>query len=193
MTNLTKRALADALKELLSRRTLDRITVQDVSDAANVSRKTFYYHFHDIYDLMEWLVVDECSHLGNPATGAVDWVREVADALNYAQENRGWVLNVYQSVEREQLERILRKIVQPYVEADFDRTVNGRPVDPDDRAFAMDIYTYGLTGLFLNWVGEGMQGDTVFLEDKLSRLFRNSLEGIAERCVRQKTNSGETN
>ena len=63
MTNLTKRALADSLKKLLSRRPMDRITVQDVTDDAAVSRKTFYYHFHDIYDLMEWLVVDE----GTPA------------------------------------------------------------------------------------------------------------------------------
>ena len=52
----------------------------------------------------------------------------MADVLNYARENRGWVLNVYQSVEREQLERILHKIVGPYVENGFDQAVNGRPV-----------------------------------------------------------------
>ena len=69
MTNLTKRALADSLKKLLSRRPMDRITVQDVTDDAAVSRQTFYYHFHDIYDLMEWLVVDECSQFSSPWSG----------------------------------------------------------------------------------------------------------------------------
>ena len=177
MTNLTKRALADSLKKLLSRRPMDRITVQDVTDDAAVSRKTFYYHFHDIYDLMEWLVVDECSHFGSPANGSVDWIREVADALNYARENRGWVLNVYQSVEREQLERILHKIVGPYVENGFDQAVNGRPVVEEDRKFALAIYTHGITSIFLDWVSAGMRSDTVFLED--------SLAGIAERCVAQ--------
>ena len=185
MTNLTKRALADSLKKLLSRRPMDRITVQDVTDDAAVSRKTFYYHFHDIYDLMEWLVVDECSHFGSPANGSVDWIREVADALNYARENRGWVLNVYQSVEREQLERILHKIVGPYVENGFDQAVNGRPVVEEDRKFALAIYTHGITGIFLDWVSAGMRSDTVFLEDNLAHLFQNSLAGIAERCVAQ--------
>ncbi len=185
MTNLTKRALADSLKKLLSRRPMDRITVQDVTDDAAVSRKTFYYHFHDIYDLMEWLVVDECSHFGSPANGSVDWIREVADALNYARENRGWVLNVYQSVEREQLERILHKIVGPYVENGFDQAVNGRPVEEEDREFALAIYTHGITGIFLDWVSAGMRSDTVFLEDNLAHLFQNSLAGIAERCVVQ--------
>lgn len=185
MTNLTKRALADSLKKLLSRRPMDRITVQDVTDDAAVSRKTFYYHFHDIYDLMEWLVVDECSHFGSPANGSVDWIREVADVLNYARENRGWVLNVYQSVEREQLERILHKIVGPYVENGFDQAVNGRPVVEEDRKFALAIYTHGITGIFLDWVSAGMRSDTVFLEDNLAHLFQNSLAGIAERCVVQ--------
>ena len=41
MTNLTKRALADSLKKLLSRRPMDRITVQDVTDDAAVSITTF--------------------------------------------------------------------------------------------------------------------------------------------------------
>ena len=185
MTNLTKRALADSLKKLLSRRPMDRITVQDVTDDAAVSRKTFYYHFHDIYDLMEWLVVDECSHFGSPANGSVDWIREVADVLNYVRENRGWVLNVYQSVEREQLERILHKIVGPYVENGFDQAVNGRPVVEEDRKFALAIYTHGITGIFLDWVSAGMRSDTVFLEDNLAHLFQNSLAGIAERCVAQ--------
>lgn len=185
MTNLTKRALADSLKKLLSRRPMDRITVQDVTDDAAVSRKTFYYHFHDIYDLMEWLVVDECSHFGSPANGSVDWICEVADVLNYARENRGWVLNVYQSVEREQLERILHKIIGPYVENGFDQAVNGRPVVEEDRKFALAIYTHGITGIFLDWVSAGMRSDTVFLEDNLAHLFQNSLAGIAERCVVQ--------
>ena len=130
-------------------------------------------------------MVDECSHFSSPANGSVDWIREVADVLNYARENRGWVLNVYQSVEREQLERILHKIIGPYVENGFDQAVNGRPVVEEDRKFALAIYTHGITGIFLDWVSAGMRSDTVFLEDNLAHLFQNSLAGIAERCVAQ--------
>ena len=54
MSNLTKRALAASLKKLLERAPLDKITIQDLVDDAEVSRKTFYYHFQDIYALMEW-------------------------------------------------------------------------------------------------------------------------------------------
>ena len=113
MTNLTKRAMADALKQLLQKHSLDHITIQDVTDAAQVSRKTFYYHFHDIYDLVEWLLVEDCKILTQNHTDSGIWVRDVAIALNYATENRGWLLSIYQSMERPQLEGILRKIVGP--------------------------------------------------------------------------------
>ena len=53
MAHSTRNDLADALRQLLSDRSLDKITVQNIADAANVSRKTFYYHFQDVYDLLE--------------------------------------------------------------------------------------------------------------------------------------------
>ena len=87
------------------------------------------------------------------------------------------------------LERILHKIVGPYVENGFDQVVNGRPVAEEDRKFALAIYTHGITGIFLDWVSAGMRSDTVFLEDNLAHLFQNSLAGIAERCVAQQAGS----
>ena len=59
MANTTKRMLSMSLKKLLSKTTLDSITIQDITDDAEVSRKTFYYHFQDIYDLLRWMFQEE--------------------------------------------------------------------------------------------------------------------------------------
>ena len=59
LSNITKRMLSLSLKKLLSRTTLDNITVQAVTEDAEVSRKTFYYHFHDVYDLLKWTLTEE--------------------------------------------------------------------------------------------------------------------------------------
>lgn len=183
MTNLTKRAMADALKQLLQKHSLDHITIQDVTDAAQVSRKTFYYHFHDIYDLVEWLLVEDCKILTQNHTDSGIWVRDVAIALNYATENRGWLVSIYQSMDRLQLEGILRKIVGPLMEASFEEALGDRPVQEEDRRFVLDIFTYGFTGLFLSWVGDGMRNDAAFLQDKLVRFFADSIKLMADRCV----------
>lgn len=52
----TKRVLADSLKRLLSERALGDITVQDIADASDLSRSTFYKHFEDKYDLVGWML-----------------------------------------------------------------------------------------------------------------------------------------
>ena len=54
MLNTTKIALEDSLKRLLLRKPLDKITITDITTDCGISRMTFYYHFKDIYDLVEW-------------------------------------------------------------------------------------------------------------------------------------------
>ena len=52
-TMKTRRALAEALAELLAAKELHRITVQEIADKADVNRVTFYHHYQDVYDLYE--------------------------------------------------------------------------------------------------------------------------------------------
>ena len=54
MSNLTKIALSNALKELLAHKSLEKITVTELTRACGLNRMTFYYHFQDIYELAEW-------------------------------------------------------------------------------------------------------------------------------------------
>ena len=73
MANTTKRMLSLSLKKLLEKNTLDNITIQDITDDAEVSRKTFYYHFQDIYALLEWTLSEDCRHLLESKVKRGDW------------------------------------------------------------------------------------------------------------------------
>ena len=67
-SNITKKALAESLKELGSTRILDKITVADITEHCGVNRQTFYYHFNDKYEL------DLQSGTGNsPDKGSYFW------------------------------------------------------------------------------------------------------------------------
>ena len=55
MAIATKKLLADGLKELLEKKTLDKITVKELVATCGVNRQTFYYNFQDIYELLEWI------------------------------------------------------------------------------------------------------------------------------------------
>ena len=63
MTNQGKNAidlvLAESLKELAATRPIDKITIKEITDRAGVIRPTFYNHFQDKYELLEWIVENE--------------------------------------------------------------------------------------------------------------------------------------
>ncbi len=61
MSQTTKRALEASLKNLLLKKPLDKITIQDIADDCGISRMTFYYHFKDIYDLVEWSCMEDAT------------------------------------------------------------------------------------------------------------------------------------
>ena len=58
-SNLMKKALAQSFKELVKRHPFEKVGVNDICEACQVSRKTFYYHFQDKYALMEWIFQTE--------------------------------------------------------------------------------------------------------------------------------------
>ena len=54
-SNITKKALAAALKSLMQTQAFEKISVGEICEMCELSRKSFYYHFKDKYDLVEWI------------------------------------------------------------------------------------------------------------------------------------------
>ena len=113
MANTTKRMLSMSLKKLLSKTTLDSITIQDITDDAEVSRKTFYYHFQDIYDLLDWTLQEDIHRLIVNEIELDNWEESIAALFAYMQANRLLILNTFHSLERDTLEREVFKLLLP--------------------------------------------------------------------------------
>ena len=60
-SSTTKRALEESLKRMLLKKPLDKITIRDITEDCGISRMAFYYHFHDIYELVEWACIEDAS------------------------------------------------------------------------------------------------------------------------------------
>ena len=64
VSQTTKRALEASLKKLLLQKPLHKITINDITEDCGVNRMTFYYHFKDIYDLVDWIMVEDAAKRG---------------------------------------------------------------------------------------------------------------------------------
>ena len=58
-STITKRALAQALKDLMTDQPFEKISVAEICESCGMNRKSFYYHFRDKYDLVEWIFDSE--------------------------------------------------------------------------------------------------------------------------------------
>jgi AcrR family transcriptional regulator len=59
MSKYTKLALGESLKRLLQKKPLSKITITEIVEDCGLNRMTFYYHFKDIYELLEWVCVED--------------------------------------------------------------------------------------------------------------------------------------
>ena len=176
MANTTKRMLSMSLKKLLSKTTLDSITIQDITDDAEVSRKTFYYHFQDIYDLLDWTLQEDIHRLIANEIDLDNWEESIA-------ANRLLILNAFHSLERDTLEREVFKLLSPLLHRLFSAQSGFDRLCEADQDFIVSVYGLGIAGLLLRWIGTNMLAPPEPLIRQLYRLADGSLEGIVQRFL----------
>ena len=110
MSQMTKRALVASLKELMVEKPLDKITVTDLTEHCGVNRMTFYYHFKDIYDLVEWACVEEATRALAGKKTYDTWQQGFLQILQSLQKDKVFYINVYHSISREYIEQYLYKL-----------------------------------------------------------------------------------
>ena len=176
MSQITKRALAESLKKLLLEKPLDRITVSDITEDCGVSRMTFYYHFKDVYDLIEWTWLQEAERALDGQKTYDTWQQGFLQIFQLVQENRAFVMNLYHSISREQVERYLYRLTYQLLIGVVEEKSAGMSVRDEDKKFIADFYKYAFVGLMLDWIRGGMKGEPQVLIDRLSVLIRGDVE-----------------
>ena len=89
----TRQMLAQALKELMKTSPLEKISVGDITQQAGVGRNTFYYHFKDKYDLVNWIFETESAQLLDSSAPADDWGDFLGQLDSYIRQNFSFYKN----------------------------------------------------------------------------------------------------
>ena len=169
MSQVTKRALEQSLKNLLLKKPLTKITVGDIADDCGINRMTFYYHFKDIYDLVEWSCLEDAKRALDENKTYETW-----------QANKPFILNVYRCVHREQVEKYLQPLVDRLLLDVVDEEAGEMTVRAEDRQFIAQVYSYIFIGLMLDWIKDDMREDPQQLVDRLAKLIKGSMaEGLS--------------
>ena len=175
MSQTTKRALEASLKNLLLKKPLDKITIQDIADDCGISRMTFYYHFKDIYDLVEWSCMEDATRALAGKKTYSTWQQGFLQIFEAVQENRPFIMNVYHSVSREQVERYLYEITYGLLIGVVEEAAAGMQVREEDKKFIADFYKFAFVGLMLDWIKNGMRQEPRQIVGRLSTLIHGDI------------------
>ena len=176
MPNRTKEMLAESLMKLLARRTLDKITIQDIVDDCGYNRQTFYYHFHDIYDLIDWIfaaqtqeLIEKCRACGSLDVG-------VEAVIAYMRGNRRLILNILRSVNGEKLLDNLYRSAQSIVLSALENHPGVQELSAEYRELVAEAFKYALAGLLIDWMRAGIPEDRVHKIRTMKAVYIGTLE-----------------
>jgi probable dihydroxyacetone kinase regulator len=175
MSKYTKNALGESLKKLLLKKPLNKITVTEIVEDCGVNRMTFYYHFHDIFDLLEWVCLKDAEREIEEQRSSSSWEEALLHIFAKILNNKAFVTNIYQSVSKDYLERYIYRVS----EAIFIRIIEERDLDSSlndkDKKFIASYYKHAFLGILLNWIEDDMQDDPKEIIEKLSILAKGDL------------------
>ena len=148
----TKKMLSAALKNAMKNKPLSKITVSEIIQACGVNRKTFYYHFQDIYALLKWTLEQEAVEVLKNFDLLVDAEDAVSFVIDYVEANQHILNCAYDSMGRTEMRHFFVADFIDIVSTVIDRaeTDAGLQVDCQFKRFLADFYTEALTGMLIN-------------------------------------------
>lgn len=181
MSQITKRALVQSLKNLLQQKPLSKITISDITEDCGISRMTFYYHFKDIYDLVEWACAEDAARALQNKKTYDTWQQGFVQIFHAVRENKVFVMNVYRCVNREQVEKYLVPLTDQLIMGVITERAAGMTVREADQQFIAQVYSYAFVGIMLDWIRDDMRADPEELVNRLAMVIRGGITQALER------------
>lgn len=148
----TKLTLCNSLKKIMKQKPFSKITVSELIKDCNLNRKTFYYHFEDIYGLLKWMLEQETFEIVKQFDLLVDYEDVFNFVIDYVEKNAYFLNCIYDSVGRDELKRFLYQ--------DFIGVINTLVLDTEKklelevedsfRDFVCNFYTEAIAGMLID-------------------------------------------
>ena len=152
----TKKKIAEAFKNLVKTDSFDSITITDITNECDLNRLTFYYHFKDKYDLLNWIFYTEVIKPVRENIEAANWAERLLSVLRGMKDNKDYYDKVI-SYERldfwNYLFDVAKEIMTDTIRA---KNVNGE-ISESDVLFLAYFFAFGVSGSIFDWAAQGMQ------------------------------------
>lgn len=184
----TKKKLATSLKKFMMSKSLNKITVTDIIKDCGVNRKTFYYHFENIYDLLKWILEQEAFQVVKNFDLMVDYKEAILFVINYVEDNAHILACAYDTLGREEMRHFLYQDFISIVKTIIDNVEKelGLCVEKEFKHFVCNLCTEAIAGTLIEWFKNPQKQYKNQLVEYLSIIFRSLLPEILKNSPNNK-------
>lgn len=178
----TKQMLADALKAAMKTKKLSKVTVSELISACNINRKTFYYHFQDIYALLKWTLEQEAIDVIKKFDLIVNTEEAIRFVMDYAEKNDYIISGAFDSMGYEEIKRFFHNDLFAVI---YETIGNGEKklnvqLDPQFKQFLAEFYTEASASMLIEWTKNNITQDKETVIQNILSIFKISLPSILQ-------------
>jgi len=176
----TKKMVAASLKKAMKHKPFSKITVSEIIADCGVNRKTFYYHFEDIYALLTWMFEEEAIDIVKQFDLLTDYEQAIRFVMDYVEQNEYLVNCACHSISRDEMKRFFYAdfvgIVSSVIDAAEVNLEKKLPIE--FKKFAAVFYTEALAGMLIDWVREKETRDKEKTLIYLSAIIKTAIDSL---------------
>lgn len=174
-SQITKRALATSIKQLMEKVPLAKISIQEIVDNCGLNRQTFYYHFKDKFDLVNWVYYNEAVKSVSDYSNYEHWSDGIRKVFLYLLENKTFYINALNTPGQNAFDGYLFDVTHQLIMKVAEDVSSGMGISDADKNFIADFYTYAFVGITVRWVKNGMKESPETISDRIKDIVDGSL------------------
>lgn len=176
----TKWALVEALKHAMEKKPLSKITVTELVTECKINRKTFYYYFENIYDLLKWMLEQEAIEIVKQFDFIINPEEAFRFVMEYIAKNKHILNCAYDSLGQEELKRFLYNDLKNVMSCAILQIEDELKISVDDsfKDLLASFYTEAAAGIIVDWMKNKFSQDMEEILDDMLLTFRASIPAI---------------
>ena len=180
-SNITKHAIAAALKELCREKSFDKISIADITSTCGLNRQTFYYHFEDKYELLDWIVYKELMEPLIDGFSFDNMYDHFMRLFTTMVDEKKFYLNAFK-IDVNDLSRYINRLAyeQFMVVIDCLEKNSGIKSNYNENMMFAEFLGYGFVGIVFGWAQRGMKDSPEEMTRRLERIINNLIQLASE-------------
>ena len=187
MAKQTQKFIMSTFMQLLERESLDKITVRDIVEECEINRNTFYYHYSDIYDLLDDVFrVETEKFMSEDVDENTTFGEEYERAACFVLKYKKAILHIYDSKKRDVLQNYLETLAFSFISRFVKKEADGYGLPDEDIDYITGFYTHAIVGNTLGWIKRKLPSGQEKFIARTAGTFNATVKDMIRQCLEER-------